>query len=92
MTAVLIAVLVGALRGSSGGGGAHGSGPWGGSADSDRLPWGGADEPFHPRDRDLRDLAAARAGADYWRRRALELEGRLDDPYGGDFGPPPGAA
>lgn len=51
------------------------------------LPWGGADEPFHPRDRDLRERAWEEAEAEYRRRHAGDRTARMDERYGGDFMP-----
>ena len=53
------------------------------------MPWGGADEPFHPRDRDLREHSWEEAEAEHRRRQAGGRQARLDEQYGGDFAPWP---
>lgn len=82
---LLIAVLVGLVLVGRGGS----SGRSGGSAwwHDDHVPWGGADEPFHPRDRDLRDRAYEEAEAEHRRSRQGGRGARLDERYGGDFEP-----
>lgn len=85
LAAALVALVLGARIGSSGGSG--GPGGWGGYGPEEHVPWGGADEPWHPRDRDLRDR--------YWKAMEAvhaEAEGhsgkrgaRMDERYGGDF-------
>jgi hypothetical protein len=49
------------------------------------MPWGGADEPFHPRDRDLRERAWEESEAEYRRTRPDDRSARMDERYGGDF-------
>ncbi len=87
---LLVLALVGvafAVRGgSSRGSGAPGRPPW---WRYDHVPWGGAEEPFHPRDRDLRDRAWDEAEAEYERRQAGGRDARMDEKYGGDFAPWP---
>ena len=87
---LLLVPLVGfvvAGRGRSSGG--SGWPRWGDA----RMPWGGADEPFHPRDRDLRERAWEEAEAEHRRREAGGREARMDEQYGGDFLPwPPDGA
>jgi hypothetical protein len=85
---LLIAALVGvvlAMRSRSSGSSRIGQEPWW----NDRhMPWGGADEPFHPRDRDLRERAWEEAEAEHRRaqtRAARAARARMDDRYGGDF-------
>jgi hypothetical protein len=87
---VLLAVLIGlvlvARGGSSGGSGAPRR--WGGWGE-DHVPWGGADEPFHPRDRDLRERAWEEAEAEHRRREEGARDTRMGERYGGDFAPWP---
>jgi len=87
---VLVAVVLGGLRGSrrrSGGGGGRRA-----VGGQDHVPWGGPDEPFHPRDQDLRDRAYGEAEARHRQNRTGTRAARLDERYGGDFGPPPDGA
>lgn len=87
LVAALIGVVLAGRRGSSG----RPGGPawW----SENHMPWGGADEPFHPRDRDLRDRAYEEAEAGHRRAREGTREARLDERYGGDFDPwPPDGA
>ena len=51
------------------------------------MPWGGPDEVFHPRDRDLRERSWEEAEAEHRRRQAGGREARMDEQYGGDFEP-----
>jgi hypothetical protein len=89
VAALVVAVLLAGIRGSRGRSRRRG-GRWG--AGGDQVPWGGAGEPFHPRDRDLRALAHEQAEAARRRSRERARRARLDERYGGDFGPgPPGA-
>ncbi|HET6690639.1 MAG TPA: hypothetical protein VFG74_07210 [Miltoncostaeaceae bacterium] len=89
VAALVVAAVLAGLRGPRGGsrrrGARRGSG-------GEHVPWGGAGEPFHPRDRDLRDRAHARAEAAHRSSGAGTRDSRMDERYGGDFGPPPGAA
>ena len=85
MAAVLIAVV---LKGAGGSSGRSRRGSWRGSG-GDHMPWGGADAPFHPRDRDLRDRAYEEAQAEYRLREQGGRAARMDERYGGDFDPWP---
>ena len=83
---LLIVALVGfVVAGRSGSSGGSGGPRW---SDA-RMPWGGADEPFHPRDRDLREQAWEEAEADHRRRQAGGRQARMEVQYGGDFAPWP---
>ena len=84
LIAGLVGVAVAALRRSPGGSGTQGGPAW---WSEDHLPWGGADEPFHPRDRDLRERAWEEAEAEHRRSRMAERGARMDERYGGDFDP-----
>jgi hypothetical protein len=85
---LLIAALVGlvvAMRSRSSGGARIQREAWWSQS---HMPWGGADEPFHPRDRDLRERAWEESDAEFRRARTHAAEAaraRMDDRYGGDF-------
>jgi hypothetical protein len=81
---LLIAGLVGLAFAMRSGGRSRppGGTPW---WHENHLPWGAADEPFHPRDRDLRERAWEEAEAEHRRRRAGDRASRMDERYGGDF-------
>ncbi|MGE0026860.1 MAG: hypothetical protein AB7O78_09945 [Thermoleophilia bacterium] len=82
---LLIVVLVGlVLAGRGGSSGRVGGTPW---WRDDHVPWGGPDEPFHPRDRDLRDRAYEEAEAAYRLGQGGGRAARMDERYGGDFEP-----
>lgn len=85
MAAVLIAVV---LKRGGGSSGRPRRSRWRGSG-GDHMPWGGADAPFHPRDRDLRERAHQEAEAEYRDRQEGGRQARLEDRYGGDFVPRP---
>lgn len=84
LAAGVLGLLLAMRAGSSGGSAHRDRRPW--WAES-HLPWGGADEPFHPRDRDLRERAWEEAEAEYRRSHAVDRTARMDDRYGGDFTP-----
>jgi hypothetical protein len=82
---LLIAALVGlvfAMRSGSSGGSRIKQEAW---WNESHMPWGGADEPFHPRDRDLRERAWEESEVEYRRSHADERSARMDERYGGDF-------
>jgi hypothetical protein len=82
---LLIAALVGlvfAMRSRSSGGARINRDAW---WTESHMPWGGADEPFHPRDRDLRERAWEEAEAEDRRSRGDDRSARMDERYGGDF-------
>ena len=82
LVAALVGIVFAARGGGSGGAGRIGGEPW---WRHDHVPWGGADEPFHPRDRDLRERAHEEAEAVHRRRDGGERRARMEERYGGDF-------